>query len=106
MRVPDYPTYARQSRDFLRSSLGVTSSHNDLAPWILAFDPPNCRPGILICCRSNRASIQNDDLCLLRPRRLLATQLSKLALYSGAIGLRRSTAKIYYVKSRHSHIVT
>lgn len=106
VRVSDYAAYARQGRGFVGSSLGVTTRQNDLTPWILAFDSPNCRPGILICRRRNRASIQNDDLGLLRPGRLLAPQLPELPFYSSAVGLCRPTAKIYYVKTRHSHIVT
>ena len=106
MRVPNYLCHARQSRNFLRRSLRITARDHDLALGIFALNSSNGRARVLIGGSGHGTGIQNDDVGFLQSRCCFQPTFAELALYSSAVSLRRSTAKILYVKARHSHIVT
>lgn len=106
MGISDYSCNAGQSGNFLRRSLRVTPGHHDPAVGIRALNSANSRARVLVGCGGDGAGIQNDDIRLLQSSCCFQSTFAELALYSSAVGLRRSTAKILYVKARHSHIVT
>ena len=60
--ITNNPAYTGNLRELLGSTLGVTSSDNDLAPRIVAVDATNRVAHILVSGRRNRAGIQDHDL--------------------------------------------
>ena len=105
MRIANYECDPGQSRNFLRRSLRVATRDHDLALGILALNSADGSTGILIGGGGYRTGIQNDYLGFLQSSCYFQSTLKKLALYGSAIRLRRPTAKILYVKTRHSHIL-
>jgi hypothetical protein len=106
MRISDYSRHTRQGGNFLRRALRVTAGHHDLAIGILALNSPNGGARVLVGGRGYGTCIEYDNVGGIQSGCCFQATFAELALYSGAVGLRRSTAKILYVKARHSHIVT
>ena len=106
MGISDYSCDPGQSSNFLRRPLCVTPGHYNLAGGIRALNSANSRARVLVGCGGDGAGIQNDDIGLLQSSCCFQPALEELALYSSPVSLRRSTAKILYVKARHSNIVT
>src|SRR5947209_13990584 len=94
-----------QSGDLFWCPLRVTTRNHDLAGGIFALDASNGSARVLVGSRRYCACIEDNNIRLLQSS-CCQSAINELALYSGAIGLRRSTAKILYVKACHSHIVT
>ena len=69
------------------------------------MDAPDGGAGILIGSGGYRTCIEDDNLSFMQGGCSRQTAIRELALYSSAVRLGRSTAKILYVKSCHSHIV-
>lgn len=97
---------AGQGGNLLWRALGITAGHDNPAFGILATNAANAGACVPVGRGSNRAGIQNDDLGVLCIRHPLESVVTQLSLYSGAVCLGRSTAKILYVKACHSNIVT
>ena len=106
MGISDYSCDAGQSCNFLRRSLCVTPGHYDLAGGIGALNSANSGARVLVGGGGYGTGIQHDNVGFVQSGCCFQSALEELALYSGAIGLCRSTAKILYVKTCHSHIVT
>lgn len=106
VRVPNYGRHARQSRNFVGRTLRVAASHDDLTLRIGAVDATDSRARILVGGGSDRAGIQYDKLCLVGRASPLKTALRELAFQGSAVGLRRTTSEILYVKTGHACIVT
>jgi hypothetical protein len=105
MRIPDHLGDSGQRSNLFGRALGVAPGDNDVAAGILAVDAADAGASVPVGGGSYGTGIQNDDLGMLGSGGPLQAAIGKLALYSGAVGLRRSTAKILYVKARHSNIV-
>lgn len=105
MGISDYLCDARQSGNFLGCPLGIAAGHDDLAARTFSVDAPDGGASILIGGGGHRTCIEDDNLSFLEGGCSRPTAVRELALYSGAVRLGRSTAKILYVKSCHSHIV-
>jgi hypothetical protein len=104
--IPNHLRDPGQSGDLFRSPLCVTTRNYDLAGGIFSLDASNGGARVLVGSRSYCACIEDNNVCLLQSSYCFESAINELALYSGAIGLRRPTAKILYVKACHSHIVT
>ena len=70
MAVADNGTHALKSGDFMRGTLRVTASNNDLGLRIQAANAANKGAGAAVGLRRNAASIQNDEICRIRCCRL------------------------------------
>jgi hypothetical protein len=96
----------RQSCYLFRRALRVAPGDYDFAFGIFASNTANGGARVLVSGGGNGTRVQNDNVGFAQSSCRLQPTFKKLALYSGTIGLRRSTAKILYVKTCHSHIVT
>lgn len=106
MGISDYSRNPGQGRNFPGRALRITAGYYDLAIGVLTLNPPNGSARVLISGGRDGTGIQNDNIGFVHRRCWFEPTIYELPLYSGAIRLRRSTAKILYVKARHSHIVT
>jgi len=104
--ISNYLRDPGQSGDLFRCPLRITTRHHDLAVGIVSLNTPNRGARVLVSCCGHSAGIQNDNVSFVQSCCWLQSAINELLLYSGAIRLRRSTAKILYVKTWHSHIVT
>ena len=106
MGISNYSRDPRQSGNFFRRPLGIATGDDDLTMGILTANAANRGARILVSGSGHGAGVQNDNIRCCQSSRCFQPTLDKLPLYSSAIRLCRSTAKILYVKARHSHIVT
>ena len=93
---------ARQSRDLLRSALGITSGNDNSRLGILPPYPANGGARIPVGAGCDRAGIQDHNRSLGGVGSASYPLLFELAFKSGAIGLRGATTKILYKKSGHN----
>jgi len=103
--IPDDLCDSRKGGEFLRGPLGVASSNHDASLRIFTMNAADGGPGVLIGGSSDRAGIQDHDLGVRGCRSSIETVALELAFDGRTIGLRRTAAKILYVKSCHHTIV-
>lgn len=105
VRVANYLADAGQSRDFLRCSLRITASYNNLALGIFSMDAANSGACILIGGGGHGTGVEDHDLCRGRISCGIQSTIEKLALNCSPIRLGCPAAEVLYVKRAHNVIV-
>ena len=105
MGIADYLTYSGKRGNFFRRALRVTPGDNDSRFWIRSMDSSNRRACVLICSRRHRTRIQYHHVRSVFRGGALQSLIQELAFQGGAVGLCRSTAKIFYVEAAHTSIL-
>jgi len=106
MRVADDTANSRQRGDFLRDALGITSSHDDLAPGILTVDAADSGSSVPVRFGGHGTSINNHNVGLSRIQRWVQALIEELTLDCRAVGLGGPASEILHVKARHGSILT
>ena len=102
VRVADDEVYSGQGRQFFRSALRVASGDNNSGVGILPAHSANRGARILIRTVGHRAGVQDDDGGPSGRGSTNQPALLELAFQGGAIGLRGTTAKVFYKESGHT----
>src|SRR5690349_16170382 len=97
--VADNEIDSRQSGDFFRGALRVTSCDNDSGFRILAADSADRGAGVLIGARSHGAGVEDYDGSVRRTGGARESALFELPFEGGAIGLSGSAAEVFYKES-------
>src|ERR1700747_1313415 len=99
VRITHNQGNTRESRDFLRSPLRVTSGNHDSALGIFPLDAANGRPRVRLGGSGHRAGVQNHNAGLTSGCGPNEPLLAELLLDGGAVGLGGAASEIFYVKA-------
>jgi hypothetical protein len=105
MRVADYATYARQSDDFFRGTLRITTGDHDPGFRIFTMNAADGGAGVLVRGGGHGAGVENYESSVCRLTGALQTALSKLMFESSAVCLGRPASEIFHEERRHIPIL-
>jgi len=99
--IADNERDAREGRKLFRGALSVTAGDKDFGGRILRVNFANGIAGLCIGGGSDGASVDDDELGVLRRSRRGAAAIKELAFDGGAVGLGGATAELFDVEGRH-----
>ena len=102
VRISNYQVHAGQCRNLIGRTLRVAPGDHDARVRILAANSPDRSTGVLIRPGGHCAGIQDYYGSVRGAGSAGESALFELPFHGGAIGLRRATSKIFYIKSGHT----